>query len=510
MKDLILRSKYDIMPTTDCLLGEIEMQNLQKKYPILYLILHRLHFITLLKFLAPCLKWHRTIAVLGCFYLKKCDCRKMQTGDFLKTKIGKKKKSIKTHFDHFITYWKDLFSNENFQMIRNIEPRLRNLTEFKETEPIEKLLILDESSSLYLTIKTLVDVQNSILDEVLDITCSKRCTATSFCGKYISNKYIATFPVVPVMDMSDIEIIPDFFPDYAMIYAQRSNRLQCSKVVFDFGKIEAEAAVHFFLRAKYIQFEKQKVMITFKDDIAQSSVARLKHIHGFYPRIDANDHRLENVLLKLRLNSSEANHNLLTVLGIIIATLPSPPMDPDKFLSQYLTEHKSDFSLLSSEIDTPTDARMKDIVDIYEKLEEINGEYFLETHPRNFNEDPPDFVVFKFNRSKEDQWKKIHRGIKVFAHRSLLNSEAVELEAELRSYMQDETFWPISVTDEERKHLQEMMPSAILVKHICKVYDRIKTNIEIPESFDNEKQSRGPNSGKILAMNLTRTSLCRT
>ncbi|XP_062622078.1 uncharacterized protein LOC134283576 [Saccostrea cucullata] len=477
--ELILRR--DFCPTLDNLLGEIELQNLEDKYPILYHILNRLYFLKLMRFLAPCLKWHRTIAVLGSFYLKKSDCRRMTVKTFLANEMGQNHSlRLGVRFCEFMKIWNELSSEKYCEALLAVNKELQAIANASEDEQLENFLIIDEHSPLLLTIEALVKIQNSFLDEIMDITCSGQCLATSFITKYVSKECIACFPIIPVLELQESDIIQSEFPHDCLIFSQRSLTTS-RRVAFDFQKIEGETALYFLLEAKYIQLERQKLRILFKDDIAQSSVALLKKLLSVCPQSDAKDERIKKVLSVLASNQAEENYNFLTILGIAIAMIPKLPMiDPDTILLHFFQNRKNDFSFISFENAVPPEAKMGDLVMIYQWLEETNGTRVLENLDGEFKKEPPKDLenILIASRSKSLEWKSIVKGMKLFAQRRLSNKESLNLSQQLNSYMNDESFWPVTLVPTDRKKLCNLVPSDIKLKHIWVFYKCIEQHIK--------------------------------
>jgi hypothetical protein len=208
--------------------------------------------------------------------------------------------------------------------------------------------------------------------------------------------------------------------------------------------------------------------------------------------------RIPDNVLKGLLNKKESDSSqipeLMTVLGMSLSLLKKTKGDPSASLAGYL-ENWKDIALFHKGykrlLPEPEDAvKLCHVVNLYVKLEELNGETILDTLDLKYKEDLPSEGKGKletFGGSYIGHLEVLGETLKVFIHRCLTTHDnSISLDQQLLDYIQDKEFWPygtledgIVIVNGQKKKLSEIVCTTLRVKHIYQTVRFIQDFVEV-------------------------------
>lgn len=473
----------------DGLIAQVFQGNNQNKFPLLSLVLKNEDILKLPKFILPILQWHRSTVSIASYKMKKVDCKNETIEQLFKMINDEKEKELFVkHFEKFKKNWNYLLERPTtvFQSLLKQENPLSRKTN------IIDCIIIDENSIIHKVLMKLVDIHNYFID-----SCLQFATASSIQSLYFlkTSENLSQVKSTSLWELAE--------QDTMKFSSLDGNILQYSQCKLEFGegqdryynlqKIENELAHDLVLGKPYIYVPSTFPHISYLDELFQNTFQLLNIINN-----SIQQERLPQNILNGILNKKEENGlqivELMTVLGMALSLLKKTKGEPSLSLIEYLDNWK-DITVFPKGYrrlipETEDAIKLCHIVNLYVKLEEMNGGSVRDSLELKYRENIPREVEEKLKtteRSYVCHLEVLVEALKIFIHRCLsVQNSKVSLNQELNDYIEDEQFWPqgnlkdgyVCVGDKTKK-LTEIIGHSVCVKHIQKTVTYIQKIIKV-------------------------------
>lgn len=473
-------------------IAQVFQGNNRMKYPLLSLILSNEDILTLPKFILPIMQWHRSTVSIGSYKIKKVECKAKTIQTLLNMVNDDKAKALFVkQFHEFQTNWNDLLSSPTavFQSLLKQEHPL------SKKDNISNCIISDESSMIHKVLMKLVEIHNYFIDSCLQIAAASSVQSLYFLK---TGENLSLVKSTSLWELTEKDIIKYSFLD--------ENMLQYSQCKLEFGegqdrlynlqKIENELAHDLILGKPYISVPSTFPHISFLDEF-QNTFQLLNIIRQTIPQESLPQNILNGILDNKEENSRQIVE-LMTVLGMSLSLLKKTKGEPSLSLTEYLDNWK-DIAVFPKGyrrlLPEPEDAiKLCHVVNLYVKLEEINGESVLDSLELKYRENIPREGEEKIKTTEKSyvcHLEVLIEALKIFIHRCLAEqNNLVSLDQELVDYIQEEQFWPHENLKDgfvcvggERKNLTDIISYSICVKHIYKTMKCIQDIIKKMQEF---------------------------
>lgn len=473
----------------DGFIAQVFQGNNQKHFPLLSLILKNEDILKLPKFILPIMQWHRSTVSIGSYKIKKVDCKNETIEKLFKLINDHKEKELFVkQFEEFQTNWNDLL----------VRPTTVFQSLLKQTNPLSKktniidCIIIDENSIIHKVLMKLVDIHNYFID-----SCLQFASASSIQSLYFlkTSENLSQVKSTSLWELAEKDTIKFSLLD--------ENILQYSQCKLEFGegqdryynlqKIENELAHDLILGKPHIFVPPTFPHISFLDELFQNTFQLLNIIKKSIQQESLPQNILNGILNKKEENDFQIVE-LMTVLGMSLSLLKKTKGEPSLSLIEYL-ENWKDIAVFPKGYrrlipKTEDTIKLCHIVNLYVKLEEMNGESVLDSLELKYRENLPREVEEKLKtteRSYVCHLEVLVEALKIFIHRCLsVQNSKVSLNQELNDYIEDEQFWPQGNLKDgnvcvggKTKKLTEIIGHSVCVKHIQKTVTYIQKIIKV-------------------------------
>lgn len=473
----------------DGFIAQVFQGNNQKHFPLLSLILKNEDILKLPKFILPIMQWHRSTVSIGSYKIKKVDCKNETIEKLFKLINDHKEKELFVkQFEEFQTNWNDLL----------VRPTTVFQSLLKQTNPLSKktniidCIIIDENSIIHKVLMKLVDIHNYFID-----SCLQFASASSIQSLYFlkTSENLSQVKSTSLWELAEKDTIKFSLLD--------ENILQYSQCKLEFGegqdryynlqKIENELAHDLILGKPHIFVPPTFPHISFLDELFQNTFQLLNIIKKSIQQESLPQNILNGILNKKEENDFQIVE-LMTVLGMSLSLLKKTKGEPSLSLIEYL-ENWKDIAVFPKGYrrlipKTEDTIKLCHIVNLYVKLEEMNGESVHDSLELKYRENLPSEVEEKLKtteRSYVCHLEVLVEALKIFIHRCLsVQNSKVSLNQELNDYIEDEQFWPQGNLKDgnvcvggKTKKLTEIIGHSVCVKHIQKTVTYIQKIIKV-------------------------------
>lgn len=461
----------------------------QIRFPLLSLILTKENILTLPKFILPILRWHHTTVSIGSYKMKKVDCKTETIDKFLRMETGDtRRRLLKKRFEEFKTSWNELLKNESHLLVSP----LKDEDMLSYNSKVIKCIITDDSSIIQKVLMELVQIHNYFIDSCLQFASSSDVPSLRF---LMTSEKLSRVKSTSLWELTSKDIIEfGSLNEEILRYSQcKSDFGEGQDRYYDLQKIENELAHNLILDKPFITIPSTFPRVLFVDELFQNTIQLLENIKKTIPQEKLPHTVLKSVLTKKNTDSSQIVE-LMTVLGMSMSLLKKTNGDPTLPLTEYLEGWK-DIAVFPKGykrlLPEPEDAvKLCHVVNLYVKLEELNGECILDTLDQKYREDLPPEGRGKLETiggSYVLHLEVLEEALKVFIHRCLAAQDnTVSVNQELIDYLNDEDFWPQGNLENgyvsaggHRKKLAEILCCTICVKHIYNTINFIQDFIQV-------------------------------
>lgn len=471
------------------LVAQVFLDKNRKKFPFLSLVLMTENILVLPKFILPILRWHHSTVSIGSYKMKKVDCKEETIEKFFRMENdAKRRRLLRNRFDEFKTAWNDLLRNH----VHLLKVSVNEEHALSYNSKVIKCIITEEHSLIQKVMLELVKIHNNIIDECLFLASTSDVPSLRF---LLTGKQLSEVKSTSLWELSSNDIIKfSSWSDELLRYSQcKSNHGEGKDRFYNLLKIESELAHRLILGKPYISVPQTFPRILFIDELFQNTVQLLENIRNIIPQ-----EKLPQVILKSIERKKENDNSkiteLMTVLGMALSLLKKTNGEPSLPLLEYIQVWKElavfpiSFKSLFPE---PHDAvKLCHVVNLYVKLEELNGETIHETLDETYKDDLPPEGKEKLETTGEsyvDHLVVLAASLKIFVHRCLAVPEnTVSVDQVLIDYIEDEEFWPqgnlkdgVLYVGGKTKNLSEILCSCICVKHIYNLINFIQDFIQV-------------------------------
>lgn len=446
------------------------------QFPFLRFILEKEDILLLPKFILPIVQWHQLTVSFGSYKMKKVDCREEMVNKFIGTENDKTKRhQLNKRFEEFEASWNDLV--ENHRHLLNY-PLKENDT-ISRNSKVSSCIITDEDSIIYEVLKELVNTQNFFLDNCLQFAST---TSIPSLHSLKTDDQLSQVKVISLWDLTSKNIIKfSSFKNSILRYSQcKPGFGEGLDRCFDLQKIESELAHELIVGKPYIDIGTTFPKVLFTDELFQNTIQLLDNIRKAIPQEKLS----QDVLKSIQTNKDKIISNiseLMTVLGMSMSLLKKTKGNPKSTLTKYLKSWE-DVSVLQDTYkyiftETEDTVMLCHVVNLYLKLEEINGELVLNTLGTKFKKDLPSDWKKQIS-TMEDKYvghlAVLAESLRIFVHRYLaVQNTSISTDSTLVKYMMTEKMWPqghfengyIYVGDVQMK-LADILCCSLCVKHI--------------------------------------------
>lgn len=374
------------------------------------------------------------------------------------------------------------------------EPLLKQESPISKKDKIFNCIIIDEDSIIYKVLMNLVDIHNYFIESCLQFASTSPVQSLYFMK---TNDNVSQVKSTSLWELTSKDMIEFCSLD--------ENVLHYSQCKLDFGegkdrvynleKIENELAHKLILGKPFINIPPTFPKISFVDELFQNTIQLLHNIRHSIPQDKLPHNILKGILKKKEGNSSQIVE-LMSVLGMSLSLLNKTNGEPSMSFTEYLDDWK-DIAVFPKGyrrlLPEPEDEiKLCHVVNLYIKLEELNGESVLDSMDKKYRENLPREGEEKLKvagRSCLGHLEVLVEALKIFIHRCLaVPNNPVSLDQELVAYLNDRQFWPqgnlengVLCVNGIQKNLTEIIGCSVCVKHIYKT-------INLSQDFIKEMQ----------------------
>lgn len=465
----------------------------QNRFPLLSLILTKENILTLPKFILPILRWHHSTVSIGSYKMKKVDCKTETIDKFLRMETDDtRRRLLKKRFEEFKTSWNELLQNESHLLVSPLKDE--NILSYNSK--VIKCIITDENSIIQKVLMELVQIHNFFIDSCLLFSSTSDVPSLHF---LMTSERLSRVKSTSLWELTSKDIIEfSSLNEEILRYSQcKSDFGEGQDRCYDLQKIENELAHNLILDKPFIFIPSTFPRILFVDELFQNTIQLLENIKKTIPQEKLPHTVLKSILKKKDIDSSQIDE-LMTVLGMSMSLLKKTNGDPTLPLTEYLEGWK-DIAVFPKGykrlLPEPEDAvKLCHVVNMYVKLEELNGECILDTLDQKYRDDLPPEGRGKLETiggSYVLHLEVLEEALKVFIHRCLAAQDnTVSVNQELIDYLNDEDFWPQGNLENgyvsaggHRKKLSEILCCTICVKHIYNTINFIQDFIQVTSFF---------------------------
>lgn len=470
------------------LIAQVFINN-QNRFPLLSLILTKENILTLPKYILPILRWHHSTVSIGSYKMKKVDCKTETIDKFLRMETDDTRKRLfKKRFEEFKNSWNELLKNKSHLLVSPLKDEDMLSYNSKVTECI----VTDDNSIIQKVLMELVQIHNFFIDSCLQFASTSDVPSLHF---LMTSERLSRVKSTSLWELTSKEIMEfSSLNEEILRYSQcKSDYGEGQDRCYDLQKIENELAHNLILEKPHIFIPSTFPRILFVDELFQNTILLLENIKKIIPQERLPQAVLKNILNKKDSDSSQIIE-LMTVIGMSMSLLKKTKGEPTLPLTEYLEGWK-DIAVFPKGykrlLPEPDDAvKLCHVVNLYVKLEELNGECILDTLDQKFRDDLPPVGRGKLEiigESYVHHLEVLEEAMKVFIHRCLaVQDNTVSINQELIDYLKDEKFWPqgnlengyVSVGGHKKK-LAEILCCTICVKHIYNTINFIQDFIQV-------------------------------
>lgn len=463
--------------------------NDENRFPLLSLILTKENILTLPKFILPILRWHHSTVSIGSYKMKKVDCKSESIDKFLRMETDDtRRRLLQKRFEEFKTSWNELLKNESHLL----ESPLEDEDLLSNKSKVIKCIITDGSSIIQKVLMELVQIHNFFIDSCLQFASTSNVPSLHF---LMTSERLSRVKSTSLWELTSKDIIEfSSLNEEIFRYSQcKSDFGEGQDRCYDLQKIENELAHNLILDKPFIFIPSTFPRILFVDELFQNTIQLLENIKKIIPQEKLPNTVLKSILKKKDSDSSQIVE-LMTILGMSMSLLKKTNGNPTLPLTEYLDGWKNiavfpkGYKRLLPE---PEDSvKLCHVVNLYVKLEELNGECILDTLDQKYRDDLPPEGRGKLETiggSYVHHLEVLEEAMKVFIHRCLaVQDNIVSINQELIDYLNDEDFWPQGNLENgyvsaggHRKKLAEILCCTICVKHIYNTINFIQDFIQV-------------------------------
>ncbi|XP_052069355.1 uncharacterized protein LOC127708504 [Mytilus californianus] len=433
------------------------------------------------KHLSSLIKWHMSVVTIGTYKFRKVDFKDMTVSSFLSAiQDDSQRIVLENAFNEFHNSWNEIrlaFPILNFVSNCRTESDKQGLNLMKINSTMKECSIIEDDSIFLEVIKCLANIQNKFLKDYGVIEANEK-------SKLINS--------LPIQDVKSENLISFKWDTYWEDYCQCETRYGLGqKLNFYCDMIEKELEQDMLFGKVLVEIPNPLMKIGFKDDLFHNSIELLKEIsRKFEQKVLPDEIKIQIKLKK----SKDRSHisELLTHVGMALSLLRKKGLgtqNADIPIAFYLNSLADITGMSSSVIESlfPEDIRISHSVNLYQWLEELNGESIIETLEDKYRVKLSDNAIQCLQEAKQNMkhLEKLDHPLKVFAHRCLfVKDNEIRSAQPLNEYLSNKDLWwpddfiyddalkkEVVAAKDTNKSLEELLSSLILVENI---YDTVK------------------------------------
>ncbi|XP_072020047.1 uncharacterized protein [Amphiura filiformis] len=463
-----------------------------QSHPFLYLIFRRCGVLSYLKYLPALLEWNLYISNHLCYRIDSLTAEIRTHRDILQDlQCQTRKDSYETKFKEFENAWNEVCKGWKTLTGEDGEPQLMSL----DTPVIASLLPRRKPrNDMKRIIETLQEAQNEFLNEVAALELNHH----ELCLDVITKDYnTVCIPWVDLKMRRKNGIIRFSEESVCILY----HDLDCNPVLrnqYDFGQIEKKVVEDVIIHSAFLTSENLFGSFEFTDDFFHTCTAILFDVEA----------AVEQKELDINVSESLDRHlapTLLELLEIALVFLKRTGGDPNELLSQYIESSYSNYAVSKIKIILCQNAgiRLKNIVDLYLKVEDIVAEDKSKTVPMQYK-DPLDKSAKKALADRcmkaslnDTALKQISTILKRFMCRYLRSSK-VDPSKKLFHVLLDKDFKVMKdMTEDIRNHIECVVKDELTVANTKAVADIIAEALQKRKSTQLQRTKRSRGGGRF-------------
>lgn len=473
----------------DGFVAQVFQGNNHIEFPLLSLILKHEDRFTLPKYILAILKWHRSTVSIGSYKIKKVDCKNETIDNFLNMENNdEEKRTIASQFLEFKTKWNNLLKSptEVFELLLEEEKPL------SKEDKIINCIIIDENSIIYKVLMKLVDIHNYFIESCLQFASTSPVQSLNFMktSEKLSQVKSTSLWQLTSNDIIDFDFLDESIFHYSMCkldFGEGRDRF------YNLQKIENVLAHRYISGKPFIVVPPTFPKICFVDELFHNTIQLLNIIRKSIPQEKLPQNALEGILKKRDDNCNQIVE-LMTVLGMSMSLLKKRKGKPDTSFTKYLEDWKDiavfpkGFKRLLPEPEE--EIKLCHVVNLYIKLEELNGESVLNSMEKKYKVDLPNEAKRTLQMTGKTclgHLEGLLEALKIFIHRNLsVQNNQVSLNQELLDHIQDEQFWTqgnlndgVLCVKGNVKKLKDIIGNTVCVKHIYQTVTVIQDFVKV-------------------------------
>ncbi|XP_069124642.1 uncharacterized protein [Argopecten irradians] len=478
----------------------------------LRVVLGNRDILSLPKYITDILKWHFAVVNNMSYKVRKHKCSNLTVAEFLyMVDEDDSNAALKQKFNDFKNAWNIL--KENRSLLLEVSDSIPDMELMTMSSPAPICLIIDKNSVVYRVLEMLVSIQNNILIEAMHISRSKDHPDFTMlsCGHDA-----AAIRCVSVLNVTPSDIISFEWTDDFLRFSQcKPNSEHGRGRLYDFHKIEMEAAYELIFRKSFITNVESIPVMVFADELFKNSITLIHRVSDkITPQMPLTMELKRGIESKSKRNPSYTIQ-LLSQIGIVLSLLNKTGGKPDTSLIDYLTAWQCyvDSKAIRNLLPEPENAlKLCHVVAIYEHMELKSGDEISGTLVSKLRSHLPSEIRQHFGtiHHQKPTLEIVDKALKLFVHRNFSTHDMdIELYRPLIHYLMDPIYWrrdinvidgAIDIASDEAVALRRVLSPGCLGEHLYETMELIKQAIADEEASEMRissaseffKESRAP------------------
>ncbi|XP_076075828.1 uncharacterized protein LOC143046554 [Mytilus galloprovincialis] len=485
------------------LLTEIEA-GCKKRFKFLTTVVNNMQTLMLPTYLSSFIKWHLSVVTLGTYKFRKVDFKDMTVSSFLCAFHNDFQRNVlENAFNEFSRSWNkihlDAPSLKAILHSSTVGGKL-SLNLMHKNVTMKECTVFEDNSIFVEVIKGLANIQNQFLKDS---------------GTILANEESKLNNSLSLQDVKSVHLINFKWDEDWEDYCQCETLYGLGKKMnYYCDMIEKDMEEDMLFGKVLVEIPNPLMKIIFIDDLFQNCIELLKEISR-----NVNQNVLPDDIktaIKYK-KSKDRSHigNLLIHLGMTLSLLRKKGLGNEKAdisIACYLNSLTNITGMSSSVIKSlfPGDIKICHSVNLYQWLEELNGESIIETLEDKYRVKLSDNAIQCLQEAKQNMkhLEKLDHPLKVFVHRCLsVKDNKIRSAQPLNEYLSNKDLWwqgdfkyddalknDAVAAEDNNKLLEELLSPLILVENIHDTVNflacAIKEAEEKEPSFSNMEQTR--------------------
>ncbi|VDH96558.1 Hypothetical predicted protein [Mytilus galloprovincialis] len=490
---LVLR--FSGTSSNSILLTEIQA-GCKKRFKFLTTVVNNMQTLMLPKHLSSFIKWHLSVVTLGTYKFRKVDFKDMTVSSFLCAFHDDCQRNVlEKAFNEFAKSWNEIRlavpSLKDILQCSTVSGKI-SLNLMHKNVTMKECTVMEDNSIFVEVIKGLANIQNQFLKDS---------------GTILANEESKLNNSLSLQDVRSVHLINFKWDDDWEDYCQCETLYGLGKKInFYCDMIEKDMEQDMLFGKVLVEIPNPLMKIIFIDDLFQNCIELLNEISRNVKQRPL-PYNIKTAIEYKKSKDRSYIGELLTHLGMALSLLRKKGLgseNADISILHYLNSLTHITGMSSSVIKSlfPGDIRICHSVNLYQWLEELNGESIIETLEDEYRVKLSDNAIQCLQEAKQNMkhLKKLEHPLKVFVHRSLsVKDNKIRSAQPLNEYLSNKDLWwpgdlkyddalkKVAIEAEDNiKPLDELLSPLILVENIHDTVNCLASAIKEAEAKEKE------------------------